>query len=291
MSEPISGTQLDHWRRCNRLYHYAHDRKIMPRELPWPLAVGRAGHEILAYYYQARQAGSPHEEAQQESRSWTSYGIDVLGHDPKVTGFALAVAGYYWATIGADPGWVYVAVEQEVRNERAGWTFVMTADLLAAPAAGGDLEVWDHRFLYDPYPAAMVRADPQLPRYAAAVGPAMGTTVTRVVRNMISTAPIAALAKANRGRVRRVGVDLTPERMLTVQVETDRTAAEIVAWRGLDPAIRSQLAVRTFIPGERYPSCSTCSFFKLCTAEAWGEAGAAELQAKEYVPSDYGYQE
>lgn len=290
MTELISGSQLDAWRRCNRLYHYAYDLQIAPIETPWPLAVGKAGHEMAATYYAARQLGAGHAEAAEQVQEQVSFNADILQKDPKVLHFALRTVGYYWAAIGAgQEALSIVDVEWPVQQERAGWTYAATLDLLVR-TDGGELQVWDHRFLYDPYGPDMARLDSQLPRYVAAAMQATGEIITAGVRNMVSTAPMAALAKANRGRVKRIRVDFTPERLMIVGQETDRTAQQILAWRSLPLEMRGQLAGRTVIPGERYPACKTCPFFKLCIADGWGE-DTTKMRAEQFGPSDYGYEE
>ena len=290
MTEIISGTQLDHWRRCQRLYHYAHDLQLAPLEVPWPIAVGKAGHGMLATYYAGRQLGADHATAEAQVREQVGFEADILQRNPKVLGFALRSVGYYWASIGAgQESLSIVDVEMPVRQARDGWTYAATLDLLIRTAAG-ELEVWDHRFLYDPYTAAMARLDSQLPRYVTAASAATGELIGAGVRNMVSTAPEKELAKANRGRVKRIRVDITPTRQVIVGMETDRTAHQILAWRQLPLEVRAGAAVRTVIPGERYPACKTCPFFELCIADGWGE-DTSTLRAEKFGPSDYGYEE
>jgi PD-(D/E)XK nuclease superfamily protein len=289
MTEIVSGTQLDHWNRCQRLYYYAHDLQIAPIEVPWPLAVGKAGHVMLATYYNARQLGADHATAAEMVREQVSFEADIMQRDPKVLGFALRCVGYYWAKVGAEDGLLIVGVEWPARQERDGWIYAATLDLLVRSATTGELEVWDHRFLYDPYGPEMARLDSQLPRYITAASAVSGEIVRTGVRNMTSTAPEKELAKANRGRVRRVQVDTTPTRLMIVGSETDRTARQILAWRQLPLEVRAQ-ATRTVIPGERYPACKTCSFFNLCVADGWGE-DTSKLRAEKFGPSDYGYEE
>jgi len=295
MVELISGSQLDDWRRCPRRYYYAHDLHIMPAETDWPLAVGTAGHSVLATYFAGLQLGMSHQEAAQDARSTAAWRADVLEPaSAKAILYALSLAERYWATYASDPStFTVLAVEHPVRWPRGGWTFAGTIDLLVQREGGGGIpEVWDHRFLYDPYPAEQARLDPSLVRYALAYGAMMRRPIDVAARNMVSTAPEAALAKANRGRVKRVQTDITDARRQLVTREMDRTALEILAFRAQAPEYRPVAAVRTVIAGERYPACVTCPFVKLCTLEAWGEREkAAELKAEKFVPSDYGYQE
>lgn len=287
MTPLISGSMIDHWRRCQRQYHYAHDRKIAPKETAWPLALGRAGHGVLASYYGQLQLGETHAAAVSEAVSMAGFRADVLGHDQKALGYVLPLIEYYWATHAEDwRKWEILGVEMEMRVERAGWTFIGTVDLLVREKDTAALAAVDHRFLTEFYTAAMARLDPQGPRYAIAAR-AAGWQVTRMIRNMVNTTPLSALAKVNKGRTKRVLLDLTQRRIEIVNAETERTAQQIVAWQTLPLESRAQLATRTVIPGARYPSCSTCPFLDLCTVESWGE-DASELLAAKYGPTDYG---
>jgi hypothetical protein len=291
VTELISGSMIDHWRRCQRQYHYAHDRKIAPRELPWPIALGRAGHGVLASYYSSLQGGAGHLEARQEALDMAGFRADILGHDQKALAIALPLVDYYWAVHAADAvRWEVLAVEHEVRVERGDWIFVATLDLAVREREPfGRVLVVDHRFLTEFYTYAMARLDPQLPRYVVALRQS-GHPADDAVRNMISTKPVgASTAKADRGKVRRVPLEVTQRRLEIVNAETERTAREILAWRAIPEAARPSLAARTVLPGERWPSCKTCPFLDLCTAEAWGETEqAAELVATKYGPTDYG---
>lgn len=288
MAELISGSQLDAWNRCQRLYHYAHDRRIAPIETSWPLALGRAGHSVLAAYYSTLQLGATHAEAVEEAEGNAAWRAEVLGQDQKALGYVMPRVRSYLAAYLADASrWQVLEVEREYRVERAGWTYIMTIDLVVAPSAGGQLVAVDHRFLMSFYTVAMARHDPQLPRYALAIEQATGSPVPTAVRNMISTHPNAMTSANQAARTKRVPVDLTPRRLEIVNIATERTAQEILAWRQLPMSSRAQLARRTEIPGDRYPSCQTCEFFTLCTAEGWGE-DATDLEAREYGPSDYG---
>lgn len=288
MTELISGSQLDAWSRCQRLYYYSHDRRIAPKETGWPLALGRAGHSVLAAYYAELATGRGHAAAMEEAEGLAAWRMDVLGQDPKALGYIMPMVRYHWAAHATDvAAWEIIEVEAEYRVPRAGWTYVATIDLIVRDRTTRQLVVVDHRFLTSFYTRAMARHDPQMARYALAVRQALGEPVTLVIRNMISTEPLAAAAKANRGRTKRIPVELTQRRIEIVAGEAERTAHEILAWRQLPMASRGQLARRTVIVGDRYPSCATCEFVKLCQAEAWGE-DTTQLEAAEYGPSDYG---
>ncbi|HEU4347595.1 MAG TPA: PD-(D/E)XK nuclease family protein [Actinoplanes sp.] len=293
MSELISGSMIDHWLRCQRLYHYQHDRMIAPKETDWPLAVGRAGHGVLSAYYEALAISGNHREAREAALEMAGWRADVLGHDQKALAYVLPLIEYYWAVNAEDVlRWRIVEVEAEHRAPRAGWTLVGTSDLVVVDLATGDRVVIDHRFLMEFYTRAQARLDPQPVRYALLLR-AAGQPVTHILRNMISTKPVSALPNAAKSeRVKRIPLELTERRAETVNRETERAAQQIVAWRSLPIEVRRATAARTVIPGVRYPSCKTCPYAELCEAEAWGEdETAAQIQATKFGPTDYGYQE
>lgn len=292
MSELISGSMIDHWNRCNRLYHYQHDRLIAPLDTDWPLALGRAGHGVLASYYSALQLGADHGAARDEAVSMAGWRAEVLGHDPKALGHILPLIEWYWAAHAGDAAaWEVLGVELQQRVPRDGWTYVATVDLLVRELSTGQIVAIDHRFLATFYTRAQARLDPQGPRYVSALR-ANGYEVTRFVRNLVGTQPVAASKRGQAERVKRIPLDFTARRLEIVARETGTAAQQILAWRQLPLEVRPQLAGRTVIPGDRYPSCKTCPFVELCEAEAWGEDDrAAELQATKFGPTDYSYAE
>jgi hypothetical protein len=294
VSELISGSQIDAWNRCQRKYHYAHDRKIAPRETSWPLAIGRAGHGVLASYYGALAAGLSHPEAVETAEGAASFKAAVLGHDEKALGHVMPLIRYAWAHWAEDAHrWQVLEVELERRIDRGDWTYIFTLDALVetrAPMPKSEIPVGstvavDHRFLASFYTREMASHDPQLARYALGLRQSLGRPVVHTIRNMINSQPGGAVQRSS--RVKRVEVTLTQRRIEIVNGGTERTAQEIVAWRSLSMEARGILARRTEIPGDRYPSCATCEFFKLCRAEGWGE-DTTELVAAEYGPTDYG---
>lgn len=290
MTELISGSMIDHWNRCQRLYFYSHDRLIAPLDTGWPLALGRAGHGVLASYYAALLGGAEHGAAREEAVSMAGWRAEVLGHDPKALGTVLPLIEWYWAAYAADATtWEVVGVELQVRAPMAGWTYVATVDLLVRDRVTEELIAVDHRFLVSFYTRAQARLDPQGPRYVTALR-ANGYEVTRFLRNLVGTQPVAASKRGQAERVKRIDLDFTARRLEIVGRETNTAAQQILAWRQLPVEVRPQLARRTVIPGDRYPSCKTCPFVELCEAEAWGEDDrAAELVATKFGPTDYSY--
>jgi hypothetical protein len=273
---------IDHWNRCQRLYYYNHDLGLQPRELSYPIQRGRDGHAIFEAYYRARINGQDHAEAMSTTEGEISWRVNVLGQDRKSMVEAAGLVRYYWATTAEDGAkWEFIAAEHEKKIDFGNWTYVSTVDLLARERKTDELVIWDHRFLWEPYSKKMVAREPQLPRYALANRP-----ITRARRNMVSTKPLAQIAKANHGRVKRVDVAFTQRRLEIVNAEMQRTAQQILAWRQLPIESRGQLATRSVVPGDKLGSCEQCPMQKLCDAEAWGEDTSALLEL-EYVASDY----
>ena len=290
VTELISGSMIDTWRRCVRLYNYQYDRQIAPRETDWPLALGRAGHGVLASYYSSLQLGADHGAARDEAVSMAGWRAEVLGHDPKALGHILPLIEWYWAEHAGDASvWEVLGVELQVRVPQAGWEYVATVDLLVRDRRTGELIAVDHRFLVSFYTRAQARLDPQGARYVNALR-ATGHDLTRFTRNLIGTQPVAAAKRGQADRTKRIPLDFTARRLEIVQRETAGAAQQILAWRQIPVELRPQLAGRTVIPGDRYPSCKTCPFAELCEAEAWGEDDrAAELVATKFGPTDYSY--
>lgn len=278
MRPVVSGSELDTYLTCRMKHTYAYGLNLEPRRKSRALQLGTAGHELLAEYYRALESGADQRLAIQQAEATTNWVWVTSDVDPDVTDFALQLVRAYWAAYPPERADV-VAVEQTFRVEYSGYTFAFTPDLLLRSAQGG-LEVHDHRFLGRFYEPEIVVLDQQLPRYVLGLHQ-LGYDPQRAVRNMILTSKTAMRPSK---RVMRAEAPLTAARLTSVQVDRDRVAHELLAWRARP--VEERVLTSTRINNALV--CRFCPFLKPCSLRAEGLDDSVILE-QDFQPSTYGY--
>jgi PD-(D/E)XK nuclease superfamily protein len=274
----LSGSELDTFQRCRQLHYYRFGLRLEPREQSKALVVGKAGHVLLMTYYRARQSGASHEEAMHQTEGMAGWELSVVNNiRPDLAELAMFVVRAYWAFHPRNE-WQVIAVEHEVEATFAGQRMKGTIDLIAAE--NGRTVVVDHRFLGRFYDEELAVIDPQLPRYVIMLNAAV--TVHGAYRNMISTASPNSRVQ----RVSRLPVPITEARLDTVQMDTERTVGELVAWKNLPLEYRALHSPRTFNPAV----CRFCEFRVPCALSAQGLDEEPVLD-QQFTHSEYGYEE
>lgn len=267
MTTPISGSEIDTWRKCGKLHHYQHVRKLELIKQGPGRKTGTAGHLILAAYYRALMSGASHQEAIAQAESVATWETMASNVDPAVMEKALMCCRTYWAFYPSDE-WEIVAVEAEFRYG----PFACTVDLIVREE--GELTIVDHRFLRETYDEELAVIDPQLPRYVTIMQLA-GNEVARAYRNMISTAD----TKAGRHRVSRLPIPLTDTRLALAREDLSDGSMHVIAARA-----QTRPAIRTF----NSLVCKHCDFRVPCAMSAEGEDDQPLLDLN-YKVNTYGY--
>lgn len=263
----ISNTQVNTYNLCTQMHRYMYDEEIGPKFLPNPLYRGVVGHTALEAYYLVLMEGGTVDQA-------LAAGLDVIrkeltkvvtetpGAYDRIELLAQldAVLRAYAAYYRVEPFKV-LAVEKIytapiVVDELA---YGLVLDLLIELTTGqfrGDIEVVDHKFVYNFKTSDELELNAQLPKYIKATRD-NGIPVARGMFNQIRY---------------RMLKDPDPKKIfMRVPARTSKAAIETIWAEQRDTAI--EIANNPAPPRRLLVDhvCKTCFYRQLCKAEMIGQ--------------------
>lgn len=279
----VSNSEVSAWNTCQRKYFYEYDLNLEPIKPSDAISRGILGHDILAAYYKARQAGMGHDEAVVDARRGLQRALAESNDLETVTDVDRILQGY-WGYRG-DEVKDFQVIQVEEMHEVPLTTeasYVMRLDLLVRNMKTGELELWDHKFIYDFWDYDKVNLSGQFPKYIGALR-FEGIPVDKCVLNQLRYRrlknPTATdLYKRTEDRPSQAKI----KRALKEQILATQ---EILAWREKTIEQRQEDARRVLNP----MLCKGCAFKNICQAEFDGNDLRFLVQSEYRTKTTYGY--
>lgn len=280
----ISNSEVSTWLVCQRQYYYQFDMALEPIRFSDALSRGLLGHDVLAHYYKALQAGTDWEDAAKEARE---YLMGFMGGSSYALETVLEIDGIlqgYWAYTQGDPNWRILHVEEQFNVFfTQEFEFSMRLDLLVQDTTTGEVILVDHKFVYDFWTQDDLALNPQLPKYIGALR-VNGFKVDRAILNQLR------YRKLKEPTPERLFVreSYSPSNNKVVNVVRDQItkSQEIMRWRELPIEERGARATRIL----NKVVCRGCPVKLLCQQELDG-APLDYLVQNEFKSRTYGYNE
>lgn len=270
----ISHSECEAHSQCEKKHEYAHIQRIEPATVSIALQRGNAGHFALETFLKEIKGGMGNKTATNEALDAlndSDYPMNVINEvRPLVTGWMEGV----FPTLG----WKIVDVEREFRLEiEPGLIYPMKVDAIVE--IKGELVIVDHKFVADPYPPAVIRLMPQVPRYAGALRQ-MGIDIRYGIYNFVRTRKLTTMSPYSQELIQPNNDRIFNSFMEMVQ--------EMRAIRDIKlmPEADRPLAIRTV----NKMNCANCGFNELCALELEG-ASSKFLRKTSFVPNTYGYKD
>lgn len=284
----VSNTQVTSFALCQKQHDYRFNVGIEPKPdlLKPPLYRGILGHEALEAYYTEIMAGSPVETAKKAMRDVLQKELLRISKDcpedidkifivTKLVNLLDAYVEYY----RVEPFRI-IAVEKVFQAPIAkNILYSMKLDLLVEHTSGeyrGDLELIDHKFVYNFKDVAELEMDGQMPKYIKTLRE-NGYIISKARFNQIRHREMKAPRMTD--IFQRTKARLHPAKTQTIWNEQQEWAEKIALF-GKHDKLRTLSVV----------SCRGCYFHEICNAEAMGQS-VDKLKNARYQPTTYGYTE
>jgi hypothetical protein len=279
----VSHSEVDTFNSCERKHLYSFGYRLEKKGTSDALYRGTTGHSVLRRYYNALSNGALLQDA-------IDAGMDVLAEEMSKGDPAYGPLTYLYRLMPMYFDYYkddyerfeVVAIEEEYRLQVTDeLIYPFKPDFIVKDRRTGDLEVWDHKFVYNFFTVDEINLLGQLPKYIGALR-ALGIYITRGRYNEVRYRPLKEPTFTD--LFRREQVKPSTARIQRTFLEQLRQAEKIadVKAQGLDQW--SELAPRVLSKS----MCGFCSFKMICTAEMNG-SDTTLMQQVEYRPNTYGY--
>lgn len=285
----ISNSEVDSFLTCERkhLFSFVFEREAKKKSRS--LSIGIVGHEVLAVYYRALQAGMNKGDAEKEAMRHLTGIFREDEYDPDSLATVYSLINRYISQDTLAGGTRILEVETDfylpITEE---YWYAMRLDLLVEALVGslrGKVLLVDHKFTYDFYTEDDLQLNPQMPKYAAAVRHA-GYPVYDAYINQIRTRFPAHLIekKTSADLFSRMPVDLTVPRVRSALSHQMIISKRIIERRKMP----IELQIEEAVPVLNKMICRNCPFKSAC---AMVEDGLPVEKAlgPEYKIRKYGY--
>lgn len=247
MSEnTVSHSRVDAYLSCRRKEYYGYGMKLRKVQTSTGLRLGSAGHHLLDVLYSTVLAGG---NSVAKQRKVYTEAVELMWDELEKMyedGFEDAdnratlrevMENYLKREPFIDRSWsddrrpyLILAVEAEFRlewDEETGASYPFVVDLLVR-APSGEIQVVDHKFVYDFYSIESMQLMPQIPKYIGALrglGYKVGSTG---IYNMLRTRPNSKgnkwlKAKMVEELLNHYGQDGSPDEMLAWEQDLPKT--------------------------------------------------------------------
>lgn len=282
----VSNTQVTSFALCEKQHDYRFNMGIEPKPdlLSPALYRGIQGHNALEAYYTAIMNGESIEAAKKcmmdvLQKEMTRVTVEMPEDLDRVMLLAQLVQllDAYVEYYRQEPFRV-IAVEKVFQAPIAtNIVYSMKLDLLVEYISGqyrGDLEIIDHKFVYNFKDVAELEMDGQMPKYLRTLK-ANGMTISKGRFNQIRYRSMKSPTMSD--IFRRVPARLVPAKTETIWNEQIDWAEEIAVF-GKDKKRRTLSVI----------SCRGCYFSEICNAEAMNQKVDTLINTR-YQPTTYGY--
>lgn len=285
----ISNSEVDARLTCERkhLFSFVFEREAKHKSRS--LNIGIVGHEVLAVYYKALQAGLSRYESEQEAMKYLTklfmaeqYPVDDLAM------VHILISRYIAQdTLAGNVKILEVETDFYLPINDQYW-YAMRLDLLVEALVGsqkGRVLLIDHKFTYDFYSYDDLKLNPQMPKYVVAVRNS-GYPVHEAYINQVRTRfPQHLIAKkSNADLFSRVPVGITRERVKSALSHQMKMSERIIEFRKMP----LELQIEESIPVLNKMICRNCPFKNACEMVEDGMPVEKAL-GPEYKKRIYGY--
>jgi hypothetical protein len=189
--------------------------------------------------------------------------------------------GYYGDEIGSKYKILEVEKQYEVPLTEQS-TYALRIDLLVHNLESGEIELWDHKFIYDFWSEDKLNLSPQFPKYTGALR-FNGVAIDRCVLNQLRYRQLKNPTgdQLFKRTIQRPS-DAKVKRSIYEQVTATQ---EILDWREMPIEERQKRAKRTLNP----MVCERCSMKALCMSEYDGNDIKFLVQNDYRTKQKYGY--
>lgn len=308
MTYLVSNSEVSNYLSCERKHYYAHALNLEPKNYSTSLSRGIIGHEALAAFYEVIKAW---QDSQDQNTVVYPPGVfaeacDMMGavvdkyylQTLQQQGFSrkqetlemltmLKILLQRYAEFQKNDYWKILEVEQShVMPLYDHYGYGMRLDLLVQLTQGpraGEIEVVDHKFVYDFYSQDTLRINAQMPKYLATVRAETGLVIKRGIlnelRHRMKKGPMTDLEL-----FRREPISPSTTRIRNIMKEQIKASEEIMERHALPVEVYGERAKRVM----NQMVCKNCSFLEPCMTELDGE-NISLMLATEFQPNSYGY--
>lgn len=278
MKPLLSHSEIDKFLQCERAHYYQHGEKLVPRKRSDALHRGIEGHEILQQGVRVFKETGRYNDFVQACINALS---DYVAEDPDTATQLLdLIVGFLEnpETRELLQTAKVAFVEEKMYLEFSNFWYAFTADV--GFVVDNRLEIWDWKFIYDPYQSDVIGLLPQLLRYSGAAR-ALGWNVHRARYAMIRTRKVKDAPKYF-----IKPVELHPERIKNAFGDLTKTATRILPLKELPLDQWKAKVVRT----ANVMNCKNCPFKSICLIEFSGEDADLTRRMSYEENTRYGYE-
>jgi hypothetical protein len=285
----ISNSEVDSRLTCERkhLFSFVFERESKHKSRS--LNLGIIGHEVLAVFYKALQAGLNRIDAEQEAMKYLTQLFVSEEYPPDDLATVHVLLSRYFAqdTLTGNVKILEVETDFYLPINDDYW-YAMRLDLLVEALVGsmkGHVLLIDHKFTYDFYSYDDLKLNPQMPKYVVPVMHA-GYPVKDAYINQIRTRFPSHLIgkKSNEELFQRMPVGLTKERIKSALAHQMKMSERIIALRKMP----LELQIEESVPVLNKMICRNCPFKNACEMVEDGMSFERAL-GPEYKKRSYGY--
>lgn len=279
-----SNSEVGTFLTCKRKYLYEYDLNLTPIKQSEALNRGNIAHEVLAVYYKAMQDGVVHDDAVEAARKRLGMMLAEGKADLEMATDVDRILLGYWRYYGDESAkYEILAVEQAydipLTDES---TYVLRLDLLLRNKVTNEVELWDHKVIYDFWSQDKLNLSGQFPKYVGALR-FNGVSVDKCVLNQLRYRKMKTPSPTDLyRRTEQLPSNAKIKRALYEQVTATQ---EILAWRQHDLDDRNKRATRVLNPRV----CDLCNYKNLCQSEFDGGDIKFLVKTEFKQKSDYGY--
>jgi len=261
----ISNSEVDAFNTCERKWWFYFGLNKEAKNPGRSLSIGIAGHEILAIYYSALATGSPKDLAEKLAIQRLSEMYVTQEFNPEYLLVAHALLSRYFAIDRLHEFCDILAVEEDFYLPITDkYWYAMRLDLLLKVKKGkelGNIVLMDHKFTYDFKTPAMLKLNPQMPKYVPTIQYS-GIPVSQAYLNQFRTRFAGHLIekKDNLDLFKKDDTDITPTRCQSAIEQQMIVSERIIERKNLDP----ELQMKESVPVRNDMVCRSCPFQDPC---------------------------
>lgn len=285
----ISNSEVDARLTCERKHLFSFIFERESKHKSRSLNIGIVGHEVLAIYYKALQAGLSRADAEQEAMKYLTKLFMAEEYPPDDLATVHILISRYIAqdTLAGNVRILEVETDFYLPINNDYW-YAMRLDLLVEALVGsmrGKVLLVDHKFTYDFYSTDDLKLNPQMPKYVVAVRNA-GYPVHEAYINQLRTRFPSHLIpkKGNEDLFSRMPVGITRERVKSALSHQMKMSERIIEFRKMP----LELQIEESVPVLNKMICRNCPFKNACEMVEDGMSVERAL-GPEYKKRTYGY--
>lgn len=285
----ISNSEVDAYLTCERKHMFGFGFNKESKHPSRALQIGIAGHEVMAHFYRAIQAGANVSEARQEAMILLTEFLIGGKYEPEALAVAQILVSRYIDQDTLATGAKILEVEKDFYLPVSdSYWYGMRLDLLVSPTIGrlaGSVLLIDHKFTYDFYSPDDLLLNVQMLKYAGTVR-YNGYPVHEAYLNQFRTRFPSHLIqkKTNDDLFKRMPVGLEDSRIRSALKTQIKASERILYMRALPLELWQEEA----LPTQNKMVCRACPFKNPCQMME-AEMPAQKALGGEFQNRSYGY--